>query len=67
MPYAIEEIFYTLQDERSQAGRAAVFGHFILRTTDGPDQAADTEAAVRLCRASPRRRLGPLTHNLGSA
>lgn len=38
------------------------FGHFILQPMDGPDQAANTEAAVRYCMANPRWRLGLQTH-----
>lgn len=38
------------------------FGHFILQPMDGPDGAANTEAAVRYCMANPRWRLGLQTH-----
>ena len=38
------------------------FGHFILQPMDGPEAAANTEAAVRYCMANPRWRLGLQTH-----
>ncbi len=38
------------------------FAHFILQPMDGPDQAANTEAAVRFCMANPHWRLGLQTH-----
>ena len=40
------------------------FTHFILQPMDGPDQAANTEAAVRYCMAHPTWRLGLQTHKL---
>ncbi len=38
------------------------FSHFILQPMDGPDQAANTAAAVRYCMAHPHWRLGLQTH-----
>ena len=40
------------------------FGHFILQPMDGPDRAANTEAAVRYCMENPRWRLGLQTHKV---
>ena len=40
------------------------FSHFILQPMDGPDQAANTAAAVRYCMAHPHWRLGLQTHKV---
>ena len=40
------------------------FGHLILQPMDGPDRAADTDAAVRCRMAHPRCRLGLQTHKV---
>ena len=38
------------------------FGDFILQPMDGPEAAANTEAAVRYCMGNRRWRLGLQTH-----
>ncbi|MDE1906098.1 MAG: 7-carboxy-7-deazaguanine synthase [Rhodospirillales bacterium] len=38
------------------------FTHFLLQPMDGPDQAANTQAAVAFCMANPRWRLCLQTH-----
>ena len=43
---------------------ALPFANFILQPMDGPDQAANTAAAVRYCMAHPRWRLGLQTHKV---
>jgi 7-carboxy-7-deazaguanine synthase len=40
------------------------FRHFFLQPMDGPDRAANTEAALRYCLAHPRWRLSLQTHKL---
>ncbi len=40
------------------------FNHFFLQPMDGPDRAANTEAAVAFCLAHPRWRLSLQTHKL---
>ncbi len=40
------------------------FRHFLLQPMDGPDQAANTEAAVAFCLANPRWRLALQTHKM---
>jgi 7-carboxy-7-deazaguanine synthase (Cx14CxxC type) len=40
------------------------FRHFFLQPMDGPDRAANTQAAVAYCRAQPRWRLSLQTHKL---
>lgn len=40
------------------------FRHFFLQPMDGPDQAANTERALRYCLAHPRWRLGLQTHKI---
>lgn len=41
---------------------ALAFRHFLLQPMDGPDQAANTAAAVAYCMAHPRWRLSLQTH-----
>jgi len=43
---------------------ALPFANLILQPMDGPDQAANTAAAVRYCMAHPRWRLGLQTHKV---
>ncbi|MFQ5346511.1 MAG: 7-carboxy-7-deazaguanine synthase [Rhodothalassiaceae bacterium] len=43
---------------------ALAFRHFFLQPMDGPDIAANTEAAVRYCLAHPHWRLSLQTHKL---
>ncbi|MDE2391034.1 MAG: 7-carboxy-7-deazaguanine synthase, partial [Rhodospirillales bacterium] len=38
------------------------FRHFLLQPMDGPDQTANTQAAVAYCMANPRWRLCLQTH-----
>jgi 7-carboxy-7-deazaguanine synthase len=40
------------------------FGHFFLQPMDGPERAANTDAALRYCLAHPRWRLSLQTHKL---
>ena len=40
------------------------FDHFLLQPMDGPDQAANTRAAIAYCQAHPRWRLGLQTHKM---
>ena len=40
------------------------FRNFFLQPMDGPDRAANTEAALRYCLAHPRWRLSLQTHKL---
>ncbi len=40
------------------------FDHFFLQPMDGPDAAANTQAAIAYCLAHPRWRLGLQTHKL---
>jgi 7-carboxy-7-deazaguanine synthase len=40
------------------------FRHFFLQPMDGPDRAANTDAALRYCLAHPRWRLSLQTHKL---
>ena len=40
------------------------FDHFFLQPMDGPDSAANTQAAIAYCLAHPRWRLGLQTHKL---
>lgn len=44
--------------------RALDFDHFFLQPMDGPDQAANTEAAMRYCMAHPPWRLSVQTHKV---
>ncbi len=41
-----------------------VFEHFYLQAMDGPDRAANTEAAIAHCLADPRWRLSVQTHKV---
>ena len=43
---------------------ALAFRHFFLQPMDGPDQAANTRAAVAYCLAHPRWRLSVQTHKM---
>ena len=43
---------------------ALAFTHFFLQPMDGPDVAANTQAAVAYCLAHPRWRLGLQTHKV---
>lgn len=68
MAYAVRELFYTLQGEGGNAGRAAVFRRFAgcnppPQPMDAPRQ-AETAAAMAHCLAHPRWRLGLQTHKL---
>ena len=49
--------------ERFEAA-ALNFDHWFLQPMDGPDLAANTEAAVAYCKANPRWRLSLQTHKL---
>jgi 7-carboxy-7-deazaguanine synthase (Cx14CxxC type) len=40
------------------------FDHFFLQPMDGPDRAANTEAAIAYCLENPRWRLGLQTHKV---
>jgi len=40
------------------------FGHFLLQPMDGPDLAANTQAAIAYCLAHPRWRLSVQTHKV---
>jgi 7-carboxy-7-deazaguanine synthase (Cx14CxxC type) len=40
------------------------FTHFLLQPMDGPDAAANTQAAIAYCMANPRWRLSVQTHKL---
>jgi 7-carboxy-7-deazaguanine synthase (Cx14CxxC type) len=40
------------------------FTHFLLQPMDGPDRAANTEAAIAYCLAHPRWRLSVQTHKM---
>ncbi len=40
------------------------FSHFLLQPMDGPDAAANTQAAIAYCMAHPRWRLSVQTHKL---
>lgn len=44
--------------------RALDFDHFFLQPMDGPDQVANTEAAMRYCMAHPPWRLSVQTHKV---
>lgn len=46
------------------AVHALDFAHFFLQPMDGPDQAANTEAAMRYCMAHPPWRLSVQTHKV---
>lgn len=46
------------------AYEALDFTHFLVQPMDGPDQQANTAAAVRFCQAHPRWRLSLQTHKL---
>lgn len=46
------------------AVRSLDFAHFFLQPMDGPDQAANTEAAMRYCMAHPPWRLSVQTHKV---
>lgn len=47
-----------------EAVRALNFEYFYLQPMDGPDQAANTEAAMRYCMAHPPWRLSVQTHKV---
>jgi 7-carboxy-7-deazaguanine synthase len=47
-----------------EAMRGLDFEHFFLQPMDGPDQAANTEAAIRYCKANPPWRLSVQTHKV---
>ena len=61
-----DELKLVFPQERGEPGRyeALDFKHFFLQPMDGPDLAANTEAAVAYCRAHPRWRLSLQTHKL---
>jgi 7-carboxy-7-deazaguanine synthase len=46
------------------AYEALDFQYFLVQPMDGPDQHANTDAAVRFCQAHPRWRLSLQTHKL---
>lgn len=46
------------------AVRGLDFEHFFLQPMDGPEQAANTEAAIRYCMANPPWRLSVQTHKV---
>jgi 7-carboxy-7-deazaguanine synthase (Cx14CxxC type) len=43
---------------------ALAFEHFLLQPMDGPDQSANTHAAIQYCLAHPRWRLSVQTHKV---
>lgn len=47
-----------------QAFEGLAFSHFVLQPMDGPDLAANTQAAIEYCLAHPRWRLGLQTHKM---
>jgi 7-carboxy-7-deazaguanine synthase (Cx14CxxC type) len=60
------KLVYPQVEPEAQPERFAAlpFDHFFLQPMDGPDLAANTQAAIAYCLAHPRWRLGMQTHKL---
>jgi 7-carboxy-7-deazaguanine synthase (Cx14CxxC type) len=61
-----DELKLVFPQEGAEPGRYEQLGfrHFFLQPMDGPERAANTEAALRYCLAHPRWRLSLQTHKL---
>ena len=58
------KLVYPQPDLLPERVRALDFDHFFLQPMDGPDQVANTQAAMRYCMAHPPWRLSVQTHKV---
>jgi 7-carboxy-7-deazaguanine synthase (Cx14CxxC type) len=58
------KLVYPQAEARPERFAGFAFTHFFLQPMDGPERAANTEAAVRYCREHPQWRLSLQTHKI---
>ncbi|MCF3948424.1 7-carboxy-7-deazaguanine synthase [Acidiphilium sp. AL] len=56
------KLVYPQQGAEPDRFESLDFAHFLLQPMDGPDRAANTEAAIAYCKTHPRWRLSMQTH-----